>query len=213
MCVVHEVTGVMLQRTQHRICRTSEAQPPGFKGAEAATHDAPSMYMSATTAPPTRHVDRPVLESYVRPILCVPAQNVGNVAQAVLEYGKAPYKPHSSAAQVVWFWNEVGELAFGELPKCRSLGQAWRSVAARAQLLLSSVDAVLDPADPLPFLALHYQQVAIPKDSFTWPYPRPPLLLQALYCMVRVFCLRGPSVSAYNVRHRLMEPILVRCTV
>ncbi len=60
---------------------------------------------------------------------------------------------------MIWIWNEVGELVFGELPKCRSLGQAWRSVKDRAQLLLSSVDALLDPADPLPFLALHYQQV------------------------------------------------------
>ena len=79
--------------------------------------------------------------------------------QGVYEFGKAPYKPLSSAKQVIWIWNEVGELVFGELPKCRSLGQAWWSIRDRAQLLLSSVDALLDPADPLPFLALHYQQV------------------------------------------------------
>ena len=79
--------------------------------------------------------------------------------QAVYEFGKAPYKPLSSAKEVVWFWNEVGELLFKDLPKCRSLGQAWQRLRDTAQLLLSSVDAVLDPADPLPFLALHYQQV------------------------------------------------------
>ncbi len=79
--------------------------------------------------------------------------------QGVYEFGKAPYKPLSNAKQVIWIWNEVGELIFGELPKCKSLGQAWQSVKDRAQLLFSSVDALLDPADPLPFLALHYQQV------------------------------------------------------
>ncbi|CAL5223879.1 g6471 [Coccomyxa viridis] len=80
-------------------------------------------------------------------------------AKGVYEFGKAPYKPLSNAKQVIWIWNEVGELIFGELPKCKSLGQAWQSVKDRAQLLFSSVDALLDPADPLPFLALHYQQV------------------------------------------------------
>ena len=74
---------------------------------------------------------------------------------------------------MVWFWNEVGELAFKDLPKCRSLGKAWQRVRDRFQLLLSSVDAVVDPADPLPFLALHYQQVRIPALVVAYP-PRPP---------------------------------------
>ena len=92
-------------------------------------------------------------------LMCGWAQDWLDMVQGVYEFGKAPYKPLSSAKQVVWFWNEVGELVFKDLPKCRSLGQAWQSVRDRVQLLLSSVDAVLDPADPLPFLALHYQQV------------------------------------------------------
>lgn len=82
-----------------------------------------------------------------------------NVMQGVYEFGKAPYKPHSSARQVVWIWNEIGELVFGKLPKCKSLGDATQRVRETARLLMNSVDAVLDPADPLPFLALHYQQV------------------------------------------------------
>ena len=119
------------------------------------------------------------------------------LAQAVLEYGKAPYKPHGSARQVVWFWNEIGELAFGELPRCRSFGQAWRSVAARAQLLLSSVDAVLDPADPLPFLALHYQQVAIPGCSMRSPTPRPSSCLT---------CQSAGAVTFWHVHHFRLSP-------
>ena len=79
--------------------------------------------------------------------------------QAVCEYGKAPYKPHSSAREVVWIWNEVGELLFGRLPACRSLSEAAHALTETARLLVSSVDAVLDPADPLPFLGLHYMQV------------------------------------------------------
>lgn len=75
------------------------------------------------------------------------------------EYGKAPYKPNSSAKQVVWIWNELGELAFGRLPHCRSLREAERAVRVTASLLWNSVDAVLDSADPLPFLGLHYMQV------------------------------------------------------
>ena len=81
------------------------------------------------------------------------------LVQAVCEYGKAPYKPHSSAREVVWIWNEVGELLFGRLPACRSLSEAAHALTETARLLLSSVDAVLDPADPLPFLGLHYMQV------------------------------------------------------
>ena len=83
-----------------------------------------------------------------------------DVMQGVYEFGKAPYKPHSSARQVVWIWNEIGELVFREAAQVQEprAGLAERE-RNRAQLLLSSVDALLDPADPLPFLALHYQQV------------------------------------------------------
>ncbi|CAK0738655.1 hypothetical protein CVIRNUC_001074 [Coccomyxa viridis] len=80
-------------------------------------------------------------------------------AKGVYDFGKAPYRPHSSAKQVIWIWHEIGELVFGQLPKCRSLGQAGQAVRDTADLLWSSVDAVLDPADPLPFLGLHYMQV------------------------------------------------------
>ena len=82
--------------------------------------------------------------------------------QGVYDFGKAPYRPHSSAKQVIWIWHEIGELVFGQLPKCRSLGQAGQAVRDTADLLWSSVDAVLDPADPLPFLGLHYMQVMPP---------------------------------------------------
>lgn len=79
--------------------------------------------------------------------------------QAVCEYGKAPYKPLSSARDVVWIWNEFGELLFGRLPACKSLSEAAHALTETVRLLLSSMDAVLDPADPLPFLGLHYMQV------------------------------------------------------
>ena len=88
--------------------------------------------------------------------------------QGVYDFGKAPYRPHSSAKQVIWIWHEIGELVFGRLPKCRSLGQAGQAVRETADLLWSSVDAVLDPADPLPFLGLHYMQVMpLPADRLS----------------------------------------------
>ena len=88
--------------------------------------------------------------------------------QGVYDFGKAPYRPHSSARQVIWIWHEIGELVFGKLPKCGSLGQAGQAIKEAADLLWSSVDAVLDPADPLPFLGLHYMQVMpLPADSLS----------------------------------------------
>ena len=81
--------------------------------------------------------------------------------QAVLDSGRAPLKPLKSARPVVWFWNEVGELLLSQLPKCRSLQAAWEATAFKAKTLWQSTDAVLDPADPLPFLGLHYMQVLL----------------------------------------------------
>jgi len=77
----------------------------------------------------------------------------------VLEHGKAPFKPHSSARRVVWLWNEVGELLFSCLPACRSVREALQTVYDKFHILASSTDAVMDAADPLPFLGLHYMQV------------------------------------------------------
>ena len=59
----------------------------------------------------------------------------------------------------MWLWNEVGELLFGRLPRCRSLANVWAAITEKAGILVSSKDALLDAADPLPFLGLHYMQV------------------------------------------------------
>lgn len=79
--------------------------------------------------------------------------------QAVLDSGRAPLKPLKSARPVVWFWNEVGELLLSQFTKSRSLRWAWQAAVFKAKTLWRSTDAVLDPADPLPFLGLHYMQV------------------------------------------------------
>jgi hypothetical protein len=81
--------------------------------------------------------------------------------QALLASHRAPLKPLSSARPVVWLWNEVGELLLRQLPRCRSPAAAARTVAAKLAILWTSTDAVLDPADPLPFLGLHYMQVTL----------------------------------------------------
>lgn len=81
--------------------------------------------------------------------------------QAVLEYGKAPFKPHSSALRVVWLWNEVGELLFSCLPACCSVREVLQVIYDKCHILASSTDAVLDAADPLPFLGVQYMQVNI----------------------------------------------------
>lgn len=84
--------------------------------------------------------------------------------QGVLASGKAPILPLPGSRPVYWLWNELGELAFGTLPRARFW--AWQGVRAACQAvrdtgarLAGGVDAVLDPEDPLPFLALHYGQV------------------------------------------------------
>ena len=83
----------------------------------------------------------------------------GRPVQELLDSGRAPLKPLASARSVVWLWNEVGELLFGRLPRCRSLGEAWAAAREKAGVLARSKDALLDAADPLPFLGLHYMQV------------------------------------------------------
>ncbi len=81
--------------------------------------------------------------------------------QELLDSGRAPLKPLPSARRVVWAWNEAGELLFGRLPRCRTLGSAWAAVREKSEVLLTSKDALLDAADPLPFLGLHYMQVGL----------------------------------------------------
>ena len=78
--------------------------------------------------------------------------------QAVLA-GSAPVQPLPNSRPVHWVWNEVGELFFSALPHAKSLGSAAHAVSTTAIRLLGGVDAVLDDADPLPFLGLHYVQV------------------------------------------------------
>jgi hypothetical protein len=79
--------------------------------------------------------------------------------QALADAGTAPIKPLASARPVVWVWNEVGELLLWRLPAARSAAAAWAAVKEKAAVLWRSTDAVLDAADPLPFLGLHYMQV------------------------------------------------------
>ncbi|KAK9831523.1 hypothetical protein WJX81_005430 [Elliptochloris bilobata] len=91
--------------------------------------------------------------------------------EGVLASGKAPIEPLPGSPPVYWFWNEVGELAFGALPRiARSIYGWWywlgmwdaREAAVETfARLRGGVDAVLDPEDPLPFLALHYGQVPL----------------------------------------------------
>ncbi|BDA48532.1 hypothetical protein COCOBI_12-2120 [Coccomyxa sp. Obi] len=79
--------------------------------------------------------------------------------QAVIDYGKAPFVPHSSARRVIWIWNEVAELFFKHLPQSRSLVDVARILRIWTHEMADSTDALLDPCDPLPFLGLHYMQV------------------------------------------------------
>lgn len=82
--------------------------------------------------------------------------------QGVLASGAAPIMPLPRSPPTYWFWNELGEFVFGALPRAWSDGDffadARRAGAGMVARLLGGVDAVLDPADPLPFLALHYGQ-------------------------------------------------------
>ncbi len=79
--------------------------------------------------------------------------------QAVIDYGKAPFVPHSSARRVIWIWNEVVELFFKHLPQSRSIVDVLRILRIWAHEMGDSTDALLDSCDPLPFLGLHYMQV------------------------------------------------------
>ena len=80
--------------------------------------------------------------------------------QAVIDYGKAPFVPRSNARRVIWVWNEVVELFFKHLPQSRSLVDVLRILRIWGHEMAASADALLDPCDPLPFLGLHYMQVA-----------------------------------------------------
>ena len=84
--------------------------------------------------------------------------------QGVLASGKAPIAPLPGSRPVYWFWNELGELGLGTLLRARfwtwqGVRGACQAVQDTAARLSGGVDAVLDPEDPLPFLALHYGQV------------------------------------------------------
>ena len=50
----------------------------------------------------------------------------------MLAAGKAPILPLPGSRPVYWLWNELGELAFGTLPRTRPW--AWQSVRAAYQV-------------------------------------------------------------------------------
>lgn len=100
-------------------------------------------------------------------------------------------KPLKSARPVVWFWNEVGELLLSQLPKCRSLRAARQAIISRMATLWRSADAVLDPADPLPFLGLHYMQVFDILDIAS-----PTASVDAVLPMVMITCSHARHAAA-----------------